>query len=305
MTEAKVLATWSFGRLAAEAAWRVVTSGGCAVDAVEAGTNVAENDPTIDSVGLGGLPDANGEVTLDAAIMESPSRWGSVVAVRRCRNPVSIARRLMTRFGRGMRVGEGAEEFARSEGFVEESPLSAAAREWWQKQRVLPPTQLDFVDTQDGRWFGTVGEETYHDTIGTVAMDTEGRLAAATSTSGLPMKPAGRVGDSALPGHGLWVVPGLAAAACTGTGELITSGALAARTVSRYQESGDLLGSIRSGLEFLENSCSPRERDQAAIVVLCASGEFAAGALRSGFRYVMWSSTGDELRGPEVLMRQQ
>ena len=197
-----VISTWPFGLPANAVAWGVLSSGGPALDAVEAGVTYCENDPAVDSVGVGGLPDAAGEVTLDASITDHRGQCGAVACMGRVANAVGVARRVMEATPHVLLVGAAATRFAVEQGFPESNLLTdkaAAAYAAW-KARPLA---------------GAGG----HDTIGMLALDAAGRLAGACSTSGLAFKRPGRVGDSPIIGAGLYVEGGVGAASATGMGE--------------------------------------------------------------------------------------
>ncbi|MCS7284045.1 MAG: isoaspartyl peptidase/L-asparaginase [Anaerolineae bacterium] len=198
-------------RRAALRGWEVLVSGGSALDAVEAAVRLMEDDPTFDA-GKGSCLNAVGEVELDAIVMDGETlRMGAVAAVRRVANPVSLARLLMEKGPHTFLVGSGAEEYARYHGF----PL-------------IDPREL-IVDRERERWeawrngqgmyatnlFGPQG------TVGAVALDLRGNLAAATSTGGRPGKWPGRVGDSPLVGCGAYADNMTAAASATGDGEAL------------------------------------------------------------------------------------
>ncbi len=133
MAQPLLLSTWSFGRSANIAGWRVLGAGGTALDAVEQTCIAAEDDPRVDSVGFGGLPDRSGRVSLDGCVMLSPSQCGSVCFVRRFSHPVSIARRVMERTPHVMLAGEGAERFAEAEGFTPTQLLSDDAKKRYEE----------------------------------------------------------------------------------------------------------------------------------------------------------------------------
>lgn len=197
-----VISTWKFSLSAAETAWQLIQNGKSALDAVEAGVVVCEDDPDIDTVGFGGLPDAAGNVTLDASIMDHAGRCGAVACLSRTRNPIRVARRVMERTPHVLLVGWGADEFARSQGFGDAellTPRSAGKYAQW-KQANSPRV---------------VG----HDTIGLLAIDASGHLAGGCSTSGMAFKMPGRVGDSPIIGAGLYVDGKVGAASATGVGE--------------------------------------------------------------------------------------
>ncbi len=210
-------------RRAAMAGWEVVRAGGSALDAVETAVRILEDDPTFDA-GVGSCLNAVGEVELDAIIMDGRMlRLGAVAAVRRVRHPVSLARLVMEKGPHNFLVGPGAEEFARRHGM-----------------ELVPPEEL-VVERERARWEAwRAGEGLYAaelfaptGTVGAVALDGEGHLAAATSTGGKPGKWPGRVGDSPLVGCGAYADDCSAAASATGDGEalmrILATGAVCAR----------------------------------------------------------------------------
>lgn len=201
----KVISTWR--NIDANAvAWKVLQAGGYALDAVEAGARVPEANPNDTSVGYGGLPDRDGFVTLDASIMDEKANCGAVAFVRGYRHVVSIARRVMEKTPHIMLVGNGAEQFAAQQGFKQEKLLTPASekawREWLKKAEYKP--------------YHNPGQ---HDTIGILALDSQGRLCGACTTSGMAFKMHGRVGDSPIIGAGLYVDGEVGAATATGVGE--------------------------------------------------------------------------------------
>lgn len=198
-------------RRAAQRGWEILSSGGSALDAVEAAVRVMEDDPTFDA-GKGSCLNAVGEVELDAIVMDGATlRMGAVAAVRRVANPISLARLILERGPHTFLVGIGAEEFALHHGF----PL-------------VDPEDL-IVERERARWEAwRNGEGPYaanpfgpQGTVGAVALDRAGNLAVATSTGGRPGKWPGRVGDSPLVGCGAYADNETAAASATGDGEAL------------------------------------------------------------------------------------
>ncbi|HEY3430477.1 MAG TPA: N(4)-(beta-N-acetylglucosaminyl)-L-asparaginase [Cyclobacteriaceae bacterium] len=200
-----VVSTWNNTRANA-AAWSVVSAGGRALDAVEKGAMVPEADPKDTSVGYGGLPDRDGKVTLDACIMDEKSNCGSVAFVQGFMHPISIARAVMEKTPHVMLVGKGAEQFALSQGFKKENLLTKESEKAWK----------EWVKKSEYKPFHDPGQ---HDTIGILALDTNGNLSGACSTSGMAYKMHGRVGDSPIIGAGLFVDGDVGAATATGVGE--------------------------------------------------------------------------------------
>jgi len=200
-----VISTWKHGLAANDTAWSVLDSGGRALDAVEQGVRVSEADPGVTSVGYGGLPDREGNVTLDACIMDESGNCGSVAFVQNIMHPISIARLVMEKTPHVMLVGMGAEKFALENGFRKENLLTEKS-----KQRWLEWMKENKINPDDN-----------HDTIGMLAIDKAGNLSGACTTSGLAWKLHGRVGDSPIIGAGLYVDNDSGAAAATGKGEAV------------------------------------------------------------------------------------
>ncbi len=192
---------------AAEAAWRILSAGGSALDAVEAAVRLLEDDPTFNA-GTGACLTAGGDVELDASIMDGETlRCGAVATVRDVKNPVVLARRVMERSSHVLLAGPGASAFAREVGLPPHDNallITPAQRARWERLRAAPAAR--------GHGGGTVGA---------VARDRRGHLAAATSTGGTAMKLPGRVGDTPLIGAGTYADDALAAVSCTGHGESI------------------------------------------------------------------------------------
>src|SRR5437899_2758675 len=231
-----ILSTWSFGQIANAAGWPVLERGGKSIDAVEQACTAVESDPEVDSVGIGGTPDADGKITLDGSIMLSPQKSAGVACVRYYAHPVSIARKVMEKTSHKLLVGEGAEKFAAACGFKKEKLLTDEAREWWKKWKADPEkhnfhrSSANRPNRQEAqlRRLGAASAAEHkrnklksHDTVGVLAIDSAGTIAGACSTSGWAFKMAGRVGDSPIIGAGLYVDPTVGAAVATGMGELM------------------------------------------------------------------------------------
>lgn len=154
------VSTWRWGERAVREAAKVLDRSGSLLDAVEAGVRTAEDDPEVMSVGYGGLPNAEGVVELDAAIMDGKSmRAGAVASLRNIRNPISVARKVMEHTTHIMLVGEGALKFAKEYGFKEEDLLTDAARERWLRWRErLGPHNSYQLKEEDHDTIGLVGQ---------------------------------------------------------------------------------------------------------------------------------------------------
>ena len=200
-----VIATWDV-KNATSAAWKVVNKGGNAIDAVEQGCMIEEANEKGQSVGKGGLPDRDGNVTLDACIMNKHGDCGSVVYLQNITHAVSVARKVMEDTPHVMLAGIGAEQFAVSIGLKRETLLTEASKKAWEIWKVKSEYK-PIINIEN------------HDTIGMLAIDKNGDISGACTTSGLAYKMAGRVGDSPIIGSGLFVDNEVGAAVATGLGE--------------------------------------------------------------------------------------
>jgi isoaspartyl peptidase/L-asparaginase-like protein (Ntn-hydrolase superfamily) len=226
MPEPVVIATWPFGRLAAETALKALTRGDAALDSALAGAQAVEDDYSIrTSVGFGSLPDRLGRLTLDACLMDGRTlACGAVACVEHIKHPAALARRVMEKTPHILLVGEAAKWFALQQGFPLEVPYTAASiKEWLDKhpdtrKREKPePTQpVRYESPSDINV-----DEHNHDTVTVLTQDRKGHLGGVCTTSGLAHKLPGRVGDSPLIGAGLYVDDQAGAAGATGVGEEI------------------------------------------------------------------------------------
>ncbi|RHY15781.1 hypothetical protein DYB37_011063 [Aphanomyces astaci] len=235
-----VLNTWPFTAATNHAFDVLRTPGQSVLDAVEAGCNICEVQQCDFTVGYGGSPDTSGETTLDAMIMDGHDQsMGSVVYLRRVKDAIRVARKVMHHSSHSVLAGDGALAFAKMMGFHEESlttPYSTQLYLQWKENQCQPnyfknvrgqasscppydPLPPHTVTTNmDAR---QAINQHNHDTIGMIALDTHGRMAAGTSSNGASHKIMGRVGDAPLPGAGCYVDNDKGAAAATGDGDVM------------------------------------------------------------------------------------
>jgi len=200
-----VVATWHVID-ATSKAMDVMTSGGNSLDAVEEGCKIEEANEKGQSVGKGGLPDREGNVTLDACIMDKHGNCGAVVYLKDITHAVSVARKVMEDTPHVMLAGEGAKQFALEQGFEAEDLLTEASKKAWEKWKI------------EAKYKPIINIEN-HDTIGMLAVDKNGDISGACTTSGLAYKMNGRVGDSPIIGSGLFIDNEVGGATATGLGE--------------------------------------------------------------------------------------
>ena len=209
------------GLAAVERAMELLRNGADPLDAAVAGVNIVEDDPEDMSVGLGGLPNEDGVVELDASVMYGPTHSsGAVAAIQNIKNPSRVAKLVMERTNHCLLIGPGALRFALAHGFKEENLLTEKSRKAWLEWKESLsdrdnwlPNRAKNIPPEMAKVLSTYG------TINCLALDAQGRLAGTTTTSGLSWKIAGRVGDSPIIGAGLYVDNEIGAAGSTGLGE--------------------------------------------------------------------------------------
>ena len=230
-----VIATWSVEQ-ATKKAWQSMEQGSSALDAVIAGCAIEEANALGQSVGIGGLPDRDGRVTLDACVMNEKGDYGAVLCMQNIKHPIAVAKKVMEDTPHVILAGVGAEEFAVSQGFKRENLLTEQSKKDWE------------IWKKTSKYKPIINIEN-HDTIGMLAIDKNGTISGGCTTSGLAYKMAGRVGDSAIVGSGLFVDNEIGAATATGLGEEVL------KTVGSY-----LI------VELMRQGKSPQEACELAIL---------------------------------------
>ncbi|GAA4304980.1 N(4)-(beta-N-acetylglucosaminyl)-L-asparaginase [Compostibacter hankyongensis] len=292
-----VVSTWDFGIPANAAAWEVLRSGGRALDAVEAGVKVPEADPQIQTIGLGGFPDRDGHVTLDACIMDEKGNAGSVGCLEHIVHAISVARRVMEKTPHVMLVGDGALQFALEQGFPRQHLLTPASekawRKWLQTSKYKPEINIENKAAGRKTAFSPLrlpGNRYNHDTIGMLALDAAGNLSGACTTSGLAYKMHGRVGDSPILGAGLFVDNEIGAATSTGVGEA-TMRICGTHTVVELMRQGHSPEeACRMTVERVVKKDPDYARSiQLGFLAINKQGEIGAWCLQKGFNYAVYS----------------
>ena len=275
VTSPVVISTWDHGMAANEAAWKVLAANGRALDAVEQGVMVPEADPNVLSVGYGGMPDRDGYMSLDACIMDELGNAGSVAALQDIMHPISVARKVMEKTPHVMLVGEGALDFALKHGFKRENLLTENARKaWedWKKANQYKPVKFDHDN---------------HDTIGMLAIDAQGNMSGACTTSGMAWKLHGRVGDSPIIGAGLFVDNEVGGACSTGKGEAVIRIAGSAIVVELMRAGYTPQQACEEAVKRIVRKQPDFATFQVGFLAMNKKGETGAYALEKGFNYAL------------------
>ena len=308
ITRPIVISTWDSGMPVNAAAWEILSTSGKSVDAVEAGAIYMENIINC-CVGLGGYPDRDGIVTLDACIMDEKANCGSVAGLERIKHPVSVARKVMEKTPHVILVGQGAQQFAVQNGFpLESTELSAEAKDayqkWLQKSQYKPEVNMELKQNHGPfapMFFddGTLN----HDTMGLIAIDQAGDLAGAVTTSGMAFKVHGRVGDSPIIGAGLFVDNEVGAATSSGLGEEVIR-ICGTHTVVEYMRHG------YTPEQACKKACErivQRDREKAknlqvGFIALDKFGNYGAYAIQKGFVFSVKSEGENKIHESKYLL---
>lgn len=271
-----VIATWNVPN-ATRKAWEALHQGRSVLDAVEKGCNVEEEDPENMSVGYGGLPDRDGNVSLDACIMDEKGNYGSVVFLQNIVNAISVARKVMEKTPHVLLAGKGAEQFAYSQGFEKENLLTEKARKAWEEWKIKSEYK-PVINIEN------------HDTIGMLVMDHIGNLAGGCTTSGLAYKMHGRVGDSPIIGSGLFVDNEVGAATATGVGEEVLKTVGSFLIVELMRQGKSPQQACEEAIQRIMKKQPDRKDFQVGYIAVNKRGEIGAYSIHQGFSYTIYQN---------------
>jgi len=287
-----VISTWDFGVAANKGAWEILKTGGRALDAVEAGVRIPEADMNNHTVGRAGYPDRDGHVTLDACIMDELGNCGSVAAIEYIAHPISVARLVMEKTPHIMLVGEGATQFALEQGFKKEELLTpeseAAWKEWLKTNKYAPVINIENHQK--------LGDQHNHDTIGMLAIDANGNISGACTTSGLAFKMHGRVGDSPIIGAGLFVDNEVGGATSTGLGEEVIRNVGSFLVVELMRRGYHPQDACKEAVNRIIKKKPLKAKDiQVGFLAINKKGEYGAYAIQKGFEYAVCNTQQQDL----------
>jgi N4-(beta-N-acetylglucosaminyl)-L-asparaginase len=274
------IATWNFPN-ASKKAGELLAEGANALDAVEQGVMVEEADIRNTTVGKGGAPDRDGNVTLDACIMSPNGDAGAVVYLKHTSHAVSVARKVMEETPHVMLAGEGADLFALQQGFEKEELFTEGSKEayqeWLKKKEYKPIINIE-----------------NHDTIGMLCIDKNGDLAGACTSSGLSYKVNGRVGDSPIIGSGLFIDNEVGGAVATGMGEAIMKSVGSFLIVELMRQGKSPQSACEEAINRIIKANPNYKEFQAAFIAVNKKGEIGSHCIQKGFSYVKYQAGKNE-----------
>lgn len=286
-----LITTWEWGQNANRRAVEVFSAGGSLLDAVEKGINVVEDDPKVMTVGYGGVPNANGVVELDAAIMDGTRRRaGSICNLHLIKNPISVARKVIENTTHTTLAGEGAFLFALKMGFEPGQLLTPESLQKWMEWKANPNRKTYWLKEN-------------HDTIGMIAADGKGHIAAGCSTSGMAFKIPGRVADSSLVGCGVYADDNAGAASATGDGDLMTNYCTSVSIVRDMARGASPQEACEDILRLMAKSDSRNREAQCAVIAMNPKGETGNASMNTGFRlrYAEYRNGAHEIKDGPIL----
>lgn len=308
ITKPIVISTWDSGMPVNAAAWKILSTKGSALDAVEAGAMHIE-DKIDCCVGLGGYPDRDGIVTLDSCIMDHKANIGAVAGLERIKHPVSVARKVMEKTPHVILVGAGAQQFAIENGFnLESAELSGDARkaytEWLKTSEYKPVINIE-NKKQNGPFAPNFFEDgtANHDTMGLVAMDAMGNLSGAVTTSGMAFKLHGRVGDSPIVGAGLFVDNEIGAATSSGTGEEVIR-ICGTHLVVEFMRQGYApeMACKKAVERIVKRDKEKAKTLQVGFLAINKKGRYGAYAIQKGFVFSVKSNNENKIHPSKFLL---
>ena len=279
----QAISTWNFGVEANKVALNELRNNSSAINAIEKALNTVESDENNTSVGLGGMPDENGVVTLDACIMDHEFNCGSVCFLQNIENPISVAKKVMKLTPHVMLSGSGAYDFAIENGFKHKNLLTESSKKLWLEWKSKKEKSYPEINHEN------------HDTIAMIAIDGNGNIAAGCTTSGWAYKKHGRVGDSPIIGAGIYVDPDVGAACATGMGEAVIKICGSHTVVEQMRNGLSPSDACKVAIERIKKSNKNLAGLQVGFIAMNIEGEHGSHSVYSGFEYAHENKTNSNL----------
>ena len=300
-TKPIIISTWDSGMSVNAAAWPTLQKGDRALDAVEIGAISIENEINC-CVGLGGYPDRDGIVTLDACVMDEHSNCGAVAGLEQIKHPISVARKVMENTPHVLLVGNGAQQFAVENGFAKEPQVLStegekAYKDWLKSSDYKPEINIE-TKKGNGPFAPTFFKDgtPNHDTMGILAMDKKGNMSGGVTTSGMAFKVHGRVGDSPVIGAGLFVDNEVGCATSSGVGEEVIRICGTHLVVEFMRQGYTPENACRKAVERIVNRDKAKAKTiQVGFLAMNKNGEHGAYAIQKGFVYSLKTATENKI----------
>jgi N4-(beta-N-acetylglucosaminyl)-L-asparaginase len=274
------ICTWAFTNANA-AAGKALDENINALDAAIIGVAVEEENLKNSTVGKGGDPDREGNVTLDACVMDYNGDCGAVVCVENITNVAALAKKVMTETPHVMLAGKGAEEFAYTQGFTKENLLTDEAKKNW-KEWLKTSEYKPIINIEN------------HDTIGMLTLDVNGNIAGTCTTSGLSYKMKGRVGDSPIIGSGLFIDNEIGGATATGMGEEVMKTVGSFLIVELMRQGKSPQDACEEAVNRIVSKNSNYKNFQIAYIAINKAGETGSYCIHKGFTYMKYKNGKNE-----------
>ena len=303
-----VISTWDQGMAVNAEAWKVLAANGKSIDAIEAGARQIE-DAQDCCVGLGGNPDRDGIVTLDACIMDELSNCGAVAGLEQIKHPISVARKVMETTPHVLLVGNGAQQFALENGFPKESGKLSDNAEKTYKEWLIRSEYKPMINIENKKQNGPFAPNFFpdgtpnHDTMGLLAMDTKGSISGGVTTSGMAFKIHGRVGDSAVIGAGLFVDNEVGAATSTGVGEEVIR-ICGSHLVVEFMRQGSSpeMACKKAVNRIVKRDPEKAKTLQVGFLAMNKKGEYGAYAIQKGFAFAVKTNGENKMHAAKYLI---
>ena len=296
-----IISTWNAGQAVNDVAWKILSTNGKATDAIEAGGNYMETLQDC-CVGLGGYPDRDGIVTLDAGMMEGSGGCGAVAGLQKIKHPISVAKKIMETTPHILLVGDGAQQFALQNGFrLESGALSAKSKkvyqEWLKKSEYKP--EINVENKKSNGPFAPMYFEDgslNHDTMGIIALDASGKMTVGVTTSGMAFKLHGRAGDSPVIGAGLFADDKVGAATSSGLGEEVIRICGTHLVVEFMRQGSTPEQACKKAVQrIIKNDPARAQTLQVGFIALDKKGRHGAYAIQKGFVYALRTATENKM----------
>lgn len=284
------ICTWHFDRANAKAG-SMLANGENALNAAIAGVTVEEENLKNTTVGKGGAPDREGNVTLDASVMDHQGNCGSVAGVENITHVARLAHEVMKKTPHVMLVGKGAEEFGYKNGFKKEELLTESSKKDWQ----------EWLKTSHYKPIINIEN---HDTIGILTLDKDNNISAACSTSGLSYKMKGRVGDSPIIGSGLYIDNEIGGAVATGMGEEIMKNVGSFLIVELMRNGYTPQQACEEAIHRIVNKNNNYKNFQVAYIAIDKNGNTGAYCIHSGFTMMKYQDGTNKAHAAQSFIKQ-